>query len=77
MCGTVVAHDGKMISVAARSSSLRSVISQMLEPDFTKRPTVDEIIAMPSMRKVGAGQGHRDPLAIGRSRCDVGVVSKN
>ena len=39
---------------AARSSTLRSVIAQMLEPDFTKRPTVDQILAMSSMRKVGA-----------------------
>ncbi|KAK7098663.1 membrane-associated tyrosine- and threonine-specific cdc2-inhibitory kinase-like [Littorina saxatilis] len=37
--------------ISTRSTTLKSVISQMLEPDYTKRPTIDQLLAMSSMRK--------------------------
>ncbi|KAK7500375.1 hypothetical protein BaRGS_00008282 [Batillaria attramentaria] len=35
-----------------RSTSLKFVISQMLEPNHVSRPTVDQLLAFPHMRKV-------------------------
>ncbi|KAH9491854.1 Protein kinase, membrane associated tyrosine threonine 1 [Bulinus truncatus] len=37
--------------LTGRSSAIKHVVKQMLDPDYQQRPTVDEILAIPAVRK--------------------------
>uniref|UniRef100_A0A2C9KZZ6 non-specific serine/threonine protein kinase n=1 Tax=Biomphalaria glabrata TaxID=6526 RepID=A0A2C9KZZ6_BIOGL len=54
-----------------RSNAIKSVIKQMLDPDYEQRPTVDQILAIPQVRNVYKARRKRYVLQTSHYSCQL------